>query len=104
MIQLPILSLSAYITSPKIRYTFFYSNFTYIYVQDIQQKLREEVISILGDDPHSETPTLEELKKMKYMNMVIKEVIKNISKFVLILSKESSSQWTCRFSLFSQDC
>ncbi|CAO3680930.1 unnamed protein product [Rhizopus stolonifer] len=41
--------------------------------KDIQQKLREEVISVLGDNPHSETPTLEELKKMKYMNMVIKE-------------------------------
>ncbi|KAG1046989.1 hypothetical protein G6F43_010543 [Rhizopus delemar] len=39
----------------------------------VQQKLREEIINILGDDDMDIVPSLEELKQMKYMNMVIKE-------------------------------
>ncbi|EIE85964.1 hypothetical protein RO3G_10674 [Rhizopus delemar RA 99-880] len=38
-----------------------------------QQKLREEIINILGDDDIDIVPSLEELKQMKYINMVIKE-------------------------------
>ncbi|KAG1146698.1 hypothetical protein G6F37_011919 [Rhizopus arrhizus] len=40
----------------------------------VQQKLREEIINVLGDDDMDIVPSLEELKQMKYMNMVIKEV------------------------------
>ncbi|KAG1539620.1 hypothetical protein G6F47_012519 [Rhizopus delemar] len=39
----------------------------------VQQKLREEIINILGNGDMDIVPSLEELKQMKYMNMVIKE-------------------------------
>ncbi|CAG8855106.1 12684_t:CDS:2, partial [Gigaspora margarita] len=38
--------------------------------KDIQQKAREEVIGILGD---SSTPSAEQLKSLKYINMLIYE-------------------------------
>jgi hypothetical protein len=40
----------------------------------VQDKLRKEVIEVLGNEPVDVTPTLEELKRMEYLNMVIKEV------------------------------
>ncbi|CEG78030.1 hypothetical protein RMATCC62417_12694 [Rhizopus microsporus] len=43
--------------------------------KDIQQKLREEVLDLLGDEPVDVVPTVEQLKDMQYLNMVIKEVI-----------------------------
>lgn len=41
---------------------------------DVQQKLREEVSRILGDDPVDVVPTIDDLKKMEYLNLVIREV------------------------------
>lgn len=41
---------------------------------DVQQKLRKEVSSILGDDPVDVVPTMDDLKKMEYLNLVIREV------------------------------
>jgi hypothetical protein len=43
--------------------------------KDVQRKAREEVLSILGDQPEDVLPTLEETKQMKYLDGVIKEVI-----------------------------
>lgn len=43
-------------------------------MQDIQKKLREEILKTLGDEPIDVFPTLEELKQMNYLNQVIKEV------------------------------
>ncbi|KAI8143289.1 cytochrome P450 [Fennellomyces sp. T-0311] len=43
---------------------------------EIQKKAREEVIRVLGDDPKDILPTAEELKKMSYINMIIKEVLR----------------------------
>lgn len=40
----------------------------------MQAKLRKEVIEVLGNDPVDFIPTLEELRRMEYLNMVIKEV------------------------------
>ncbi|KAG1054567.1 hypothetical protein G6F43_003416 [Rhizopus delemar] len=40
----------------------------------VQQKLREEIIGVLGDEPVDIVPTLEQLKKMSYLNLVIQEV------------------------------
>jgi hypothetical protein len=42
--------------------------------QDIQERAREEVISIFGDEPQDIFPTLADLKKLDYINMIIKEV------------------------------
>lgn len=42
----------------------------------MQQKAREEVIAILGDTPANVIPTVEDTKKMTYVNMVIKETLR----------------------------
>ncbi|EIE82237.1 hypothetical protein RO3G_06942 [Rhizopus delemar RA 99-880] len=39
----------------------------------VQQKLREEIIGVLGDEPVDIVPTLEQLKEMPYLNLVIQE-------------------------------
>lgn len=41
---------------------------------DVQEKLRDEINSILGNDPLDVIPTMDDLKKMEYLNLVIKEV------------------------------
>jgi hypothetical protein len=47
-------------------------------MQHVQKKAREEVLRILGDEPVDVIPTLEEMNQMDYINMVIKEVYRNI--------------------------
>lgn len=42
--------------------------------KEIQKKAREEVLSILGDTPEDVLPTKEDLKEMKYLDAVIREV------------------------------
>jgi hypothetical protein len=42
--------------------------------KEIQKKAREEVLSILGNKPEDVLPTKEDLKEMKYLDAVIKEV------------------------------
>lgn len=44
-------------------------------IKDVQEKARQEAIRILGDEPKDEMPTLEHLKDVTYINMVIKEVL-----------------------------
>lgn len=39
----------------------------------VQQKLRQEIINHMGDEPMDVEPTLEQLKEMEYLNLVIKE-------------------------------
>ncbi|CAO3680910.1 unnamed protein product [Rhizopus stolonifer] len=41
--------------------------------KNVQNKLRQEVINVLGDEPMDVEPTLEQLKGFKYMDLVIKE-------------------------------
>jgi cytochrome P450 len=38
--------------------------------KDVQKKVRDEILHVLGDDL---TPNMEQQKGLKYMNMVIKE-------------------------------
>jgi cholesterol 24(S)-hydroxylase len=42
--------------------------------QDIQQRAREEAMSILGNEPQDVLPTVEDTKKMTYINQIMKEV------------------------------
>ncbi|KAI9345055.1 cytochrome P450 [Pilaira anomala] len=44
--------------------------------QDIQEKARQEAITILGDEPYDILPTLEDTKKMKYINQIMKETLR----------------------------
>ncbi|KAI8059778.1 cytochrome P-450 cyp509A1 [Thamnidium elegans] len=44
--------------------------------QDIQQKAREEAISILGDEPYDVLPTVEDTKNMTYINQIMKETLR----------------------------
>ncbi|KAI8988313.1 cytochrome P450 [Mycotypha africana] len=39
----------------------------------VQKKAREEILSILGDEPADVVPTMEDLKQMSYLDMVLKE-------------------------------
>ncbi|CDS05604.1 hypothetical protein LRAMOSA08132 [Lichtheimia ramosa] len=41
--------------------------------QDIQKKAREEILNVFGDEPKDVFPTLEDCKKLNYLDMVIKE-------------------------------
>ncbi|KAG0172006.1 cytochrome P450-dit2 [Apophysomyces sp. BC1015] len=41
--------------------------------QEIQDKMRKEALDMLGSDPVDVIPTLEQTRKMQYINMVIKE-------------------------------
>ncbi|KAI9248283.1 cytochrome P450 [Phascolomyces articulosus] len=43
---------------------------------EIQQKAREEVLGIFGDDPHDILPTLEQTRELDYINRVIKETLR----------------------------
>ncbi|KAI8887606.1 cytochrome P450 [Backusella circina FSU 941] len=45
--------------------------------QEIQQRAREEVISIMGNEPIDILPTLEDIKQLNYINMIIKEVLRS---------------------------
>ncbi|KAG0778198.1 hypothetical protein G6F16_013167 [Rhizopus arrhizus] len=56
----------------------------------VQQKLREEIINILGDDDMDIVPSLEELKQMKYMNMVIKENLRLNMPVDLLLPRKTA--------------
>ncbi|KAI9307115.1 cytochrome P450 [Cunninghamella echinulata] len=44
--------------------------------QDIQQRAREEAISILGDEPVNVFPTFEQTKELVFINQVIKETLR----------------------------
>ncbi|KAI9257809.1 cytochrome P-450 cyp509A1 [Helicostylum pulchrum] len=43
--------------------------------QDIQEKARQEAISILGDEPCDVLPTIEDTKRMTYINQIVKETL-----------------------------
>lgn len=43
---------------------------------DIQQRLREEVIDVIGDAPEDIIPTDEQLRKMSYLDCCIKETLR----------------------------
>ncbi|KAG1046568.1 hypothetical protein G6F43_010951 [Rhizopus delemar] len=55
-----------------------------------QQKLREEIINILGDDDMDIVPSLEELKQMKYMDMIIKENLRLNMPLDLLLPRKTA--------------
>ncbi|KAG0181527.1 cytochrome P450-dit2 [Apophysomyces sp. BC1034] len=44
--------------------------------KDVQEKARKEANEILGDEMRDIIPTVEQLKKMKYIDMIIKEVLR----------------------------
>ncbi|RCI02684.1 cytochrome P450-dit2 [Rhizopus stolonifer] len=45
--------------------------------RDVQHKLRQEVLDILGDTPMDVVPTLDQLKTMEYLNLVLKENLRH---------------------------
>src|ERR1051325_11888366 len=48
----------------------FYLSYLVLLYKDVQQKVRDEILRVLGDDL---TPSIEQQKELKYMNMVINE-------------------------------
>ncbi|CEG64279.1 hypothetical protein RMATCC62417_01282 [Rhizopus microsporus] len=60
----------------------------------VQDKLRKEVIEILGNEPVDVTPTLEELKRMEYLNMVIKENLRLNGPADTVLPREAAEDVT----------
>ncbi|CEG84436.1 hypothetical protein RMATCC62417_18239 [Rhizopus microsporus] len=60
----------------------------------VQGKLRKEVIEVLGDEPVDVTPTLEELKRMEYLNMVIKENLRLNGPADTVLPREAAEDVT----------
>ncbi|CAO3616489.1 unnamed protein product [Cunninghamella blakesleeana] len=47
--------------------------------KDIQEKARKEVLEIMGDEPKDILPTLEDLRQMEYMDMLLKENLRKNS-------------------------
>lgn len=47
-------------------------------LQDVQKKAREEALRVLGDKPEDVMPDSEQVKSLPYIDMVIKEVKKNL--------------------------
>ncbi|KAG2236257.1 cytochrome P450 [Thamnidium elegans] len=61
--------------------------------KDIQRKLREEILNVLGDEPVDVFPTLEELKQMNYINMVIKENLRHSGPVDMLMSRIASEDF-----------
>ncbi|KAI7903596.1 cytochrome P450 [Cokeromyces recurvatus] len=57
----------------------------------VQRKLRKEILSILGDEPEDVNPTIEQLKQMSYLTMVIKENLRLSGPVDRLLSREALS-------------
>ncbi|KAF1802379.1 hypothetical protein V8B55DRAFT_1594502 [Mucor lusitanicus] len=60
---------------------------------DVQQKLREEVTSILGNDPVDVVPTMDDLKKMEYLNLVIRENLRRSGPVDRIISRDATEDF-----------
>ncbi|KAL0143662.1 hypothetical protein V8B55DRAFT_1479540 [Mucor lusitanicus] len=59
---------------------------------DVQQKLREEVSDILGSDPDA-VPTLDDLKRMTYLDLVIKENLRRSGPVDRIVSRDATDDF-----------
>ncbi|KAI8143746.1 cytochrome P450 [Fennellomyces sp. T-0311] len=57
---------------------------------EIQEKAREEAIRILGDEPNDILPKHEQLQKMPYINMVIKEVLRMDPPAANVITREAT--------------
>jgi hypothetical protein len=55
--------------------------------KNIQNKARQEVLKVLGDEPEDVLPTMEDLRQITYLDMVIKEVSFYHYYLLLLLSK-----------------
>ena len=59
----------------RIIYYVLFCHYNHLYslvfiYKDVQKKVRDEILHVLGDDL---TPSMEQQNELKYMNMVIKE-------------------------------
>lgn len=61
--------------------------------KDVQRKLREEILSVLGDEPIDIFPTLEELKQMNYINLVIKENLRHSGPVDMLMARVASEDF-----------
>ncbi|KAL4211439.1 cytochrome P450 [Rhizopus microsporus] len=59
----------------------------------VQAKLRKEVIEVLGNEPVDVIPTLEELRRMEYLNMVIKENLRLYGPSDTIIPREATKDF-----------
>ncbi|KAI9495017.1 cytochrome P450 [Zychaea mexicana] len=58
---------------------------------DIQEKARQEVISILGDEPEDVLPTVEQTKQMTYLNQVMKETLRLHNPLIATTSRTATA-------------
>ncbi|KAI8138783.1 cytochrome P450 [Fennellomyces sp. T-0311] len=61
---------------------------------EIQQRAREEVIKILGDDPENVVPTVEQMQQLTYINMIIKETLRMYSPVDFLVPRVSVKDTT----------
>ncbi|KAI8139907.1 cytochrome P-450 cyp509A1 [Fennellomyces sp. T-0311] len=54
---------------------------------EIQQKAREEAIRVLGNSPEDIVPTNDQIREMSYINMVIKENMRNNGTAATVISR-----------------
>ncbi|KAI8333842.1 cytochrome P450 [Chlamydoabsidia padenii] len=57
---------------------------------DIQERARKEAIDILGDDPHDVLPSIEDTKKMTFINATMKETMRLHNPVLNTTSREAT--------------
>ncbi|CAO3614068.1 unnamed protein product [Mucor hiemalis] len=55
----------------------------------VQKKARKEILHILGDEPTDIVPTLEELKQMSYLDLVLKENLRRSGPVDRLMTRET---------------
>lgn len=68
----------------------------------MQERARKEAIDILGDDSQDKLPTIEDTKKMTYINAVMKETMRLHNPVLNTTSREGKCQWFIITGTFTQ--
>ncbi|KAI8869927.1 cytochrome P450 [Ramicandelaber brevisporus] len=57
---------------------------------EIQEKVRDEVLQVLGDEPHDVYPTVGELKNMPFLEAVLKETLRLYSPVYKLITRRTT--------------
>ncbi|KAI8090035.1 cytochrome P450 [Halteromyces radiatus] len=57
--------------------------------KEVQEKARQEVIKVLGDDPVDVLPSIEELRQIPYLDMVLKENLRRYGPAAMTITRKA---------------
>ncbi|OAD77646.1 CYP509 protein [Phycomyces blakesleeanus NRRL 1555(-)] len=81
-------------TASSIAFCIYHMAINKASLKDIQNKARREALDILGDDDSMVPPTVAECKRVNYINMLVKEVLRLCSPFGAILERMTAEDVT----------